>query len=237
MGNFLILAFLFYIGCCIGWVLELFFRRFVTNRKYKIWTNPGFLIGPYLPLYGFGLCILYLMASLEEYIPSKALLFLFMAIIMTALEYVAGLIFVKGLRIKLWDYSDRKFNIDGLICPLFSFFWAILGAVYYFFVHPYILNALVWLSENLAFSFVIGMFYGIFLIDVVYSLQLLSKIENFVIENKLVIKYELLKQEIRERAKEEKEKLPFFDIKSPVKIMDHLAKYMELEMAFRGDDE
>ena len=44
--------FIFYIGSTCGWILELFFRRIVHGK----WVNPGFLIGPYLPIYGFGLC-------------------------------------------------------------------------------------------------------------------------------------------------------------------------------------
>ena len=46
--------FIFYIGSTIGWILELFFRRIV----HGFWVNPGSLIGPYLPIYGFGLCAL-----------------------------------------------------------------------------------------------------------------------------------------------------------------------------------
>ena len=104
MSKFLILAFLFFIGCIIGWVIELFFRRFVSNRELKLWLNPGFLIGPYLPLYGCGLCILYLMAGLEGCFSSRAILFIFMAVLMTALEYIVGIIFIKNLHVKLWDY-------------------------------------------------------------------------------------------------------------------------------------
>ena len=55
MNIILVLAFLFYIGSIAGWVLELFFRKIVCS-EHK-WINPGFLTGPYLPLYGFG-CII-----------------------------------------------------------------------------------------------------------------------------------------------------------------------------------
>jgi len=52
MSNILILAFLFFAGCLIGWGIEVIFRRFEPNNKARKWINPGFLIGPYLPLYG-----------------------------------------------------------------------------------------------------------------------------------------------------------------------------------------
>ena len=50
MNVFLTLAFLFFIGSIGGWILELFYRRMISNKE---WINPGFLVGPYLPLYGF----------------------------------------------------------------------------------------------------------------------------------------------------------------------------------------
>ena len=81
-----------------------------------------------------------------------------MAIAMTVIELIAGEIFIVKMHVKLWDYTGNKFNYKGIICPLYSLIWAALGAVYYFFIHPYILDALNWLANNLAFSFFIGFF-------------------------------------------------------------------------------
>lgn len=168
MNKFLILAFLFAAGCLLGWCIEVLFRRFSPQNKTRQWINPGFLTGPYLPLYGFGLCALYLLATLETFIPvenaalRKLLLFAVMAAAMTLLEYIAGLIFIKRLHIQLWDYSGMWLNLDGIICPLFSLCWALLGAAYYFLIHPYILDALIWFSENLAFSFLSACFTAYF---------------------------------------------------------------------------
>ncbi|MFR6586477.1 MAG: putative ABC transporter permease [Ruminococcus sp.] len=136
MNLFLTLAFLFCIGSVLGWGLEVLFRRFFSAHH---WVNPGFLVGPYLPLYGSSLCILYLLAMLEPLIPvenawgRKLLLFVLMALAITLVEYIAGLIFIRGMKIKLWDYSERWGNIQGIICPLFSFFWAILQCNLLFF--------------------------------------------------------------------------------------------------------
>lgn len=149
MNIFLKLAFLFFIGSVIGWVIELIFRKYfaVENKEHK-WINPGFCVGPYLPLYGFGLCLLYLIASLEQYsiiknpILNKAVLFVVMAVCMTAIEYIAGIFCLKFANVRLWDYSDKWGNIQGIICPSFSCAWALLGAVYYFLIHPRILSAL-----------------------------------------------------------------------------------------------
>ena len=235
MNVFLILAFLFFIGSLLGWGIEVIFRKFFSaSNPEKKWINPGFLVGPYLPIYGFGLCVLYLLASLEKYsiisqpIINKLVLFAVMAIGMTLIEYIAGLIFIKGMKVKLWDYSDNWGNIQGIICPLFSLFWAILGALYYFLVHPYILDALQWLSENLAFSFVIGFFFGVFVLDFCYSANVLVRIRKFAADNKIIVKYEELREHIRKNRERFEEKSKFmFTFKSETPFAEQLRQYLE----------
>ena len=163
MSRFLVLAYLFCIGSMGGWVLELLFRRFISsNNPERKWINPGFLTGPYVPLYGSGLCILYLLASLERFLPAehlalgRAALFLAMAAAMTLIEDLAGIFLLRFAHLRLWDYSSLRGNGNGLICPLFSLIWAAMGAAYYFLLYPATLRALGWLARNLAFSFFIG---------------------------------------------------------------------------------
>lgn len=226
MNLFLTLAFLFFIGSTVGWILELFFRRIISSKK---WINPGFLVGPYLPLYGFGLCIFYLLAQIQL---NGIAVIVIMALSVTALEYIGGLIFIKGMGVTLWDYSKEWGNIDGIICPLYTFFWGILGAIYYYLINPYIIGSLAWLENNLAFSFVIGFFFGIIVIDVVYSTQLVVKIRKFAKEKNLVVKYEEFKASIVEQAAKNKEKYSFvFAISNNVKkIEEHLTEYMNTQL-------
>lgn len=234
MGLFLTLAYLFFLGSAFGWVLELVFRRFFSteNPEHK-WINPGFCVGPYVPLYGFGICILYLLAAFGSRhgisgIGDTILLIVAMTLCMTAIEYIAGICCLKFFKIRLWDYSNLWGNIQGLICPLFSLFWAIASMVYYFCIHPYILSALVWLSQNLAFSFVIGFFFGVFTIDVAYSTNLVMRIKQYTEENQIIIKYERLKAHMQDRRKERKEKAHFFlSFQSSRPLIEHLKLFHE----------
>ncbi len=216
MSKLLIILFLFFMGSIIGWIIELFFRRFLSKSNInKKWINPGFLIGPYLPLYGSGLCTLYILSnihisSLEQYpVAATLITIIIMAIAMTVIEYITGLIFIKGMNIKLWDYSDEWGNIDGIICPLFSLMWAALAAFYYLTIHPHIINAISWLADNLAFSFVIGFFYGVFIIDIVVSFQLAAKLRHFAQEYDIIVRIEALKSHLTNEIKERKEKNHF----------------------------
>lgn len=239
MNNLLIFAFLFFIGSCIGWCMELFFRRFISsNNPQRKWINPGFLTGPYLPLYGFGLWGMFvmsccIMAFLDEHIGGNtavtaAVVFVLMAVTMTVIEYIAGLIFIKGMKLKLWDYSNERFNIQGVICPKFTAIWGLLGTVYYFTVNTHVIGWVVWLSQHLAFSFFIGMFFGIFVIDLSYSLQLSAKMRKFAAEKELVIRYEELKDFIREQREELEEKRRFLlAFQTEVPIREHMEKFIE----------
>ena len=226
MNLFLTLAFLFSIGSTFGWVLELFYRRFVSgvNTEHK-WINPGFCTGPCLPIYGNGLCALYLLASLEGRLPwmNKFVMFLLMAVAMTGIEYIAGLLCLKVAKVRLWDYSDQWGNIQGIICPLFSLYWAVGGALYYFLIHPHILGALDWLSRNLAFSFVIGMYFGVFLLDFAHSANLAAKLRAFANEYDVVVRYEALKLHIRQAEDAAKHKYHFFrPFYSELPLREHL---------------
>lgn len=234
MNHFLILAFLFFIGSVTGWFLELFYRRFKRSNKEHKWVNPGFCTGPYVPLYGFGLCLLYLIAGLEDvgraeaFWQNKIMLFVFMAVVMTLVEYLAGILCVKVFKVRLWDYSKEWGNLQGIICPRFSFYWTLLGALYYFAIHPYILGALDWLSRNLSFSFVIGLFFGVFIIDVVHSAQLVTKLKQFAEENDVIIRYEHLKSYIRGIQKSNAMKHWFFrPFSSGRPLNEHLKEMLE----------
>ena len=232
MNIFLALAYLFFVGSLVGWGIEVIFRRFFSSSNpERKWINPGFLVGPCIPLYGFGLCILFLLAMLEPLIPiadelwRKVTLFVVMALCVTAVEYLAGILSIRVMKVKLWDYSNQWGNIQGVICPKFSLAWALLSAVYYFFIHPHILDGLHWLSQNLAFSFCIGFYFGILVIDVVYSAKLLVKIRRFAEEKQIIVRYEELKSHIRERRKE---RVRFLFAMGPGAAMgEHLRAYYE----------
>lgn len=216
MSLLLTFAFLFFVGSVSGWVLELVYRNLHASKPAGKWINPGFCTGPYLPIYGCGLCVLYLIANLDrsdliaDPFWSKVVILLIMAFCMTAIEYIAGVFSLHYAKVRLWDYSSNWGNIQGIICPKFSLIWAVLGGVYYFLIHPQILKAVSWLSNNLAFSFVIGMFFGIFLIDLCHSAQVLVKLKTFAQDNDVVIRYEFMKAGLRQKRIEAKQKYNFF---------------------------
>lgn len=227
------LLYLFFMGSVFGWCLECVFRRFCPSNTTHKWLNPGFLTGPYLPLYGFGVCTLFCLSELEKIflfanpVVSKILVLVFMAVCMTVLELIAGLIFVKGMNLKLWDYSDKPFNYKGIICLEFSFYWLILACVYYFFVHKIIFGLLNIFTSDLRFLFPLGIIFGVFFVDFGYSVHLATKIRKFAEDNNIFVRYEELKGNIRKYAEEKKEKYNFmFAFQSKATLNEHLKDYL-----------
>ena len=203
MNIFLQFVFIFYMGCTLGWILELFFRRIVHGK----WVNPGFLIGPYLPIYGFGLAILTVIYLIfKDSSLNPIIIVLLMGLLMTLIELVGGIIGLKN-NVRLWDYSDEWCNYKGLICPLFSAIWTAAGGLYY-----------------------LGLFTGFIIIDFLYSANLFIKIKKFAKDNDITVKYEQLKIHIKEVQKEAKEKYSFIHpFKQSKPLSEYLADYKILK--------
>ncbi len=232
----LVVAFLFFVGSVFGWCLEVLFRRFFTAKK---WINPGFLTGPYLPLYGFGVAGLFGISR----IPLKTgyswldavLIIAVMGVVMTLIEYIAGLIFIKGMKIKLWDYSNRWGNIQGIICPLFSLFWLLVSAFFYFVIDEPVIEAVTWFVHHIEFAFVVGIFFGVFFVDLGHSLHLATRVKKFAEEHGIVVQYEKLKETLREKREEARQKVGFvFPLEKLSEFKDELAAAKEKFTARMG---
>lgn len=205
MKYLVIISTLFVIGSLIGWIIELFFRRFVSQKK---WMNPGFLTGPYLPIYGFGVLVLYAVSNIPLGITNQIVdiivRILIIGVGMTVVEFIAGLIFIKGLKVKLWDYSDRKGNIMGIICPSFSLIWLVVGSLYYFLLNPFLVEGISWISENLIYTYFVGMVMGAIAVDFAYSIHLATKLKEY--KEIADLRFEDFKKELHNRIKQLRKK-------------------------------
>ncbi len=230
----------FIIGCMIGYLCEVLFRRLFSAKK---WVNPGFLKGPWLPMYGFGLIIMMGLCSLliihlpESFVFYNPLGDLYgreiasgataydlipigmIWVSLVLLEFMAGLIFVKGFKVRLWDYSNMKGNIMGIICPLFNLIWLAVDVLFYYALDPFVYEALVTMygfmfaggeagtTVNFVFIFVLGIVYGIFIIDTITSMNLFGKISSAARKAGEVLNWEKTKEERRKRNRELREQL------------------------------
>ena len=198
MKYLVIISTLFVIGSLLGWCIELFFRRYVSQKK---WMNPGFLTGPYLPIYGFGVILLYGLSNIPLGIDNDfaevLIRIIIIGVAMTLDEFIAGLIFIKGFKIKLWDYSNRKGNIMGIICPIFSLIWLAVGSLYYFLLNPFLVQSISWISENLIYTYFVGGVVGAMIVDFAYSIHLATKLKEF--KDYRDLRFEEFKKELKRK--------------------------------------
>ncbi|MBR2590832.1 MAG: hypothetical protein IKE65_07905 [Clostridia bacterium] len=223
----------FMIGSAGGWVVELFFRHFVLlSRGKNRWVNPGFLAGPCLPIYGFGLSILYFMSYFGDMLPIEnavlkaIVIVLSEAVVMTLVELIAGEIFIIRMKIRLWDYSRRRWNYKGIICPLFSAIWGLIGAAYYVFFHGWLPDVVDYLISQNYILFIFGVFYGIFFVDYAYSMQMVKKVKKFAEDNGIIVFYDDLKEDITASREQKKEKTEFTFVFRG-NMQEHLKHYYE----------
>ena len=222
MSLFLAFCFLFFIGSLVGWVLELLYAK-LTMKKL---INPGFFVGPWVPIYGFGLCVVtFIYIVVTKYDINPFLSIVIMGICLTLIELIAGLIF-KKMDVRLWDYSDRWGNYKEIICPFFSTIWLVGSFIYYYLFAPHVINLLLWFSKHLSFSLYIGMFLGLFIVDVFYSFNILTIIRKYAKENNIEVKYEDFKRHIKERQEKRREKYSFiFPFKQTKSVEEYLKSY------------
>ena len=107
---------LFAAGGCIYYLIEMLFRG------YSHWTMM--VLG--------GICFVLIGKINESFFTERMPLLkqgIIGACIVTALEFVSGLILNVWLGLDIWDYSNQPYNVMGQICLLFSMLWILLSIV------------------------------------------------------------------------------------------------------------
>lgn len=208
---------IFLFSAVFGWVLEFLYRSY--KRKF-ILVNPGFLKGPYLPIYGFAGVILFLLSRflLDKNILYSILIYFF---ILTLLEFITGIIFEKYFKIKLWDYTNKKFNIKGIVCLEFSIYWALLALFFNKYFYPIFLK-----FNDLNFSdyhlLLLGFFYGIIFVDMFESFKFAYRIRNIFLELKNKFKSNIIELQVFLKEFEKNSRASLAGINSWKKIFSHL---------------
>ncbi len=171
--SILFLLFIFY--AILGWIVEMIYC-YMSSGKI---INRGFLIGPYCPIYGYGALLITLL--LTPYQKDPVVLFVMSIAICSILEYFTSFIMEKIFNTRWWDYSKRKFNINGRICLETMIPFGILGSIMAYFINPILFNVLSKLEINTLnmFAFII---FIIFLMDNVISFAIISNLKNITKE-------------------------------------------------------
>ena len=107
-GNFWQVLLWFIIYCFLGWIWESIYRSIRLRRI----INSGFLVGPYIPIYGFGAM---LFVILLHFTTNPIELFFIGGISAMVLEYFTSWLLEVIFHARWWDYTGRFGNINGRV--------------------------------------------------------------------------------------------------------------------------
>ena len=115
-------------------------RRTCKLIEYKRFINRGFLIGPYCPIYGWGAVAITFLLYRYSYDP--LILFFMTLLTCSILEYATSWVMEKLFKARWWDYSKRKFNVDGRVCLGTMIPFGIFGMILTYVTNPLIISGL-----------------------------------------------------------------------------------------------
>lgn len=155
----------FLIYSFLGWGVEVAYQAISKGLV----INRGFLNGPVCPIYGFGVVsILVLLYNVSNGHPEEVNafgVFVIGVILATVIELFGGWALDKLFHARWWDYRDRKFNLNGYICPEFSVYWGIGIVILIRIIHPFIYD-FIFLRPVLMISWIILIaMYALYFVD------------------------------------------------------------------------
>lgn len=159
---------------CLGWVLE----TIAAAVKHKRFLNRGVLTGPVCTVYGIAAVVL--TVFLWELVQDKQWVFLFLGSMIwsTAVEWLAGRSLEKLHHGRWWDYSKKKWNLDGYICLEYSILWGVLGVIGLRFGNPLLLHLYHLLPESIMRLFLL-LALAVLLLDTISSYLVIIGISQY----------------------------------------------------------
>jgi len=191
--HYCIIFLLFLIYSFIGYVIETISVSIIEKRLI---LSRGFLIGPYLPIFGVG--ALSLSCFLQKYQKDIIILFLMSAFICLTIEYFSSLLMEKIFQLRWWDYSEKKFNINGRVCLELGIYFGIGGVLAIKFGNPFFKRMLYSAPQTLIV--LLGLFLSmVILLDYIVSFYIVFKFKNNIEsyaskDSSLIAKKEILKK-------------------------------------------
>ena len=153
----------FLVYAVIGWIWESFYCSFKAGR----YVYRGFLLGPYCPVYGFGVVSVLLLVPKEA--GTMLNLYFNIVVIVTVVEYLASVLLEKFFQMQLWDYSEVPLNIQGRVAVPVSVFWGV-GCLFLSKVIQPQIDKLVTLLSGLLNGWLPVLLLILFLADVITTL-------------------------------------------------------------------
>ena len=178
---------LFFIYSFAGWLMEVI----RVSKKEKKFVDRGFLIGPYCPIYGYGVLLITIL--LRKYTDDIIVTFFMSLIICGILEYLTSYLMEKIFKARWWDYSDRKFNINGRICLENLIPFGIGGCIIVYIINPFLLGIIDFVPD--------------IIMHILLTFLLIGYITDLIVSLKIILNLKIVKKELKDNTDEISEKV------------------------------
>ena len=119
--DFYTLGVLYLVYSFAGWVGE----TVVATVRGKHFANRGAAAGPFCFVYGSTAVLL--AVGFTDLRSEPVYLFFACTLASTVMEWLTAKLLERLHRRKWWDYSGKRFNLNGYVCLQYSLLWGVLG--------------------------------------------------------------------------------------------------------------
>lgn len=128
------LYFFFIFSSVIGWIYEVLLELIEHSHTF---VNRGFLFGPWLPVYGFGMLLVVFILK-KAHVKKPLTVFVFGTLIVTGVEFITSYLLeaINGPGKFLWDYHDEILNYQGRIALIPDLMFGFLILIGYYWAYP-----------------------------------------------------------------------------------------------------
>ncbi len=178
---------IFFIYAIAGWIMETTTIS-IRNKKF---VNRGFLVGPVCPIYGYGVVLVSVL--LKKYQEDIVATFCMSIIICGLLEYFTSFFMEKIFKARWWDYSQKKFNINGRICLENLALFGIASCIIVYIVNPFIIGKINLIPPNIQ--------------SLIIIILLLIHVVDNIISYKIILNLKQVSKEVKDNTIEISEKV------------------------------
>ncbi len=154
----------FFVFSCLGWIMEVILKYIQFHR----FINRGFLIGPYCPIYGWGVVTVTILVG-GFFMRHGSVWETFLAgfAICGALEYFSSWYMEKLFHARWWDYSQKPMNLNGRVWIGNLILFGLGSVIIVHLIDPWFFDAAGRLSEgtlkvlSIVIVFTIAVDYGV----------------------------------------------------------------------------
>ncbi len=156
------LILIFFTVAMVGWLWEIMLCLIYEERL----VNKGTMMGPWLPIYGYGAVLI--LVLLKKFRKKPLNLFLMAFLICGLLEYGTAWYLETFKGLKWWDYTGYFLNIHGRVCLEGLMFFGLGGSILTYLVGPLLYNIYKKIKPNIKKTLCI-ILVSLYLVDLCYS--------------------------------------------------------------------